>query len=451
MNSVNPLIVKKEPVQLAATNRNVTTPDTAFQNMLSSEIDSRVMPADTRSDNATLPKTGMPKLGKVSSPSQEDKDDHDAASLSKPEDTPDTALIDTSSIVATLLSLVAAQTGQTESKQDATHAKAEGVSGKALDDLPPPHLLGQSVTPATLAGGGESSLISEGTPTFEASLLAFGQYILKDAVSTAQPALQRSSPEIPVVPTSTLNNDHGESAVLKHAKPSATMSADPGMSPDSALFQDSPMVLGRDAASVNDMATSVAFSDGYGAAHPDVGSGLAKQATPGVEPFGVAQMLPASHSYRVGSQMDVSDSLPPRVGSPDWSHALGQKVVWMVEGTHQTATLTLNPPDLGPMRIVLNVNDNQVGATFISAQPEVRAAIEAAMPRLHEMMESLGLQMSGSNIGSGASHPDRGGGGQGYRQEGRDGRGANQLEPVVGTLASGATISVGQGIIDAHV
>lgn len=95
------------------------------------------------------------------------------------------------------------------------------------------------------------------------------------------------------------------------------------------------------------------------------------------------------------------DRLTPHVGSPAWDQALGQKVVWMVAGEQQSASLTLNPPDLGPLQIVLNVSNSQANATFIAAQPEVRQALEAAMPKLRDMLSDAGIQLGQANVSTG--------------------------------------------------
>ncbi|WP_223246875.1 flagellar hook-length control protein FliK [Sulfuriferula thiophila] len=94
----------------------------------------------------------------------------------------------------------------------------------------------------------------------------------------------------------------------------------------------------------------------------------------------------------------LTDKLTPRVGTPAWDQALGQKIVWMVGGATQTASISLNPPDLGPLQVVLNVTNDQASATFIAAQPEVRQAIEAAMPKLREMMSDAGIQLGQANV-----------------------------------------------------
>lgn len=100
----------------------------------------------------------------------------------------------------------------------------------------------------------------------------------------------------------------------------------------------------------------------------------------------------------------LQDKLTPAVGTPAWDQALGQKVVWMVAGEHQSASLTLNPPDLGPLQVVLNVSHSTATATFSAAQPEVRQALEAALPKLREMLGDAGIQLGQASVNSGAAN-----------------------------------------------
>ncbi|MFO7541424.1 MAG: flagellar hook-length control protein FliK [Thiobacillus sp.] len=94
----------------------------------------------------------------------------------------------------------------------------------------------------------------------------------------------------------------------------------------------------------------------------------------------------------------ASSRLAPSVGTTAWSQALGEKVVWMAAGAQKTASLTLNPPNMGPLQIVLNLSNDQATASFFSAQPEVRQALEAAFPRLREMMNEAGIQLGQATV-----------------------------------------------------
>lgn len=89
-----------------------------------------------------------------------------------------------------------------------------------------------------------------------------------------------------------------------------------------------------------------------------------------------------------------------RLGTDRWNAEVGQKVVWMVGAEQQSATLTLNPPDLGPVQVVIQVHNDQADTTFISQNPEVRQALQDGLSVLRDMMASNGVQLGEANIHS---------------------------------------------------
>lgn len=123
------------------------------------------------------------------------------------------------------------------------------------------------------------------------------------------------------------------------------------------------------------------------------------------------------------------DRLSARVGTPAWDTQVGQKVIWMVGGEDQSATLELNPPDLGPVQVVLNVSNDMASVTFSSQQLEVRQALENALPRLREMMSESGIALGNAQVNAGTegrqgqegNGSGRPGGGRGGHDDGGDG------------------------------
>ena len=93
-----------------------------------------------------------------------------------------------------------------------------------------------------------------------------------------------------------------------------------------------------------------------------------------------------------------------RVGDRGWDQGLGDKLVWMAGHKQQTAELHLNPPELGPLKITLTLNDDQASAQFVSAHAAVREAIETAMPRLREMLADSGISLGNANVSADASY-----------------------------------------------
>jgi flagellar hook-length control protein FliK len=97
-------------------------------------------------------------------------------------------------------------------------------------------------------------------------------------------------------------------------------------------------------------------------------------------------------------QSASSNFIQPSPGKAGWDQAISQKVVWMVGAAEQTATLTLNPPDLGPLQVVINVNNEKADTTFISENPEVRRALENGIPALRGLLDQAGVQLGQANV-----------------------------------------------------
>ena len=91
-------------------------------------------------------------------------------------------------------------------------------------------------------------------------------------------------------------------------------------------------------------------------------------------------------------------NVPTPVRDQNWSSDFGQKIVWLAASDKQSAQITLNPPQMGPIEIALNVDKGNATASFTSANAEVREAIETAMPRLREMFASAGIELGQTNV-----------------------------------------------------
>ncbi|WP_175115255.1 flagellar hook-length control protein FliK, partial [Paraburkholderia solisilvae] len=122
----------------------------------------------------------------------------------------------------------------------------------------------------------------------------------------------------------------------------------------------------------------------------------------------------AAQSAKSGSADSAADALAPEVGTTDWDEALSQKVVFMSNVRQQSAELTLNPAGLGPLQVVLQVADNHAHALFMSQHPQVREAVEAALPKLREAMEQNGISLGSTSVSDGFAR-------QGGQQQAQDG------------------------------
>ena len=65
----------------------------------------------------------------------------------------------------------------------------------------------------------------------------------------------------------------------------------------------------------------------------------------------------------------------------------------MVNKQVNSASLTLNPPELGPVKIHLSVERDQAFVNFSSEHQVVRQAIEVAIPKLQEMLAQSDIEL----------------------------------------------------------
>ena len=108
------------------------------------------------------------------------------------------------------------------------------------------------------------------------------------------------------------------------------------------------------------------------------------------------QLLTQPQSYS-----PLGNAINTYFGSTGWNQEVSQKVIWMVGGTDQSATLTLNPPDLGPLQVVISVNNDKADTQFISDNPDVRLALEQGVETLREMMRESGIELGKANVSAG--------------------------------------------------
>ena len=105
-----------------------------------------------------------------------------------------------------------------------------------------------------------------------------------------------------------------------------------------------------------------------------------------------------AHSNATQQSHSSSLSVPTPISDKNWSTDFGQKIVWLANNDKQAAQLTLNPPQMGPIDISLNIDKGNATASFVSTNADVREALETAMPRLREMFANAGISLGQTNV-----------------------------------------------------
>lgn len=86
------------------------------------------------------------------------------------------------------------------------------------------------------------------------------------------------------------------------------------------------------------------------------------------------------------------------VNDPAWNQELGEKLVWMHKQAVPSAELRLNPEHLGPVLIKIDVHNDQASIAFTAQNQGVKDAIEAAIPKLREMLNGQQLNLADVNV-----------------------------------------------------
>ncbi|MBI3525155.1 MAG: flagellar hook-length control protein FliK [Betaproteobacteria bacterium] len=173
--------------------------------------------------------------------------------------------------------------------------------------------------------------------------------------------------------------------------------------------------------------------------------GLSAGGEAGFENLLAAQQAIQNRGVEAHPANHATTALPIQtpVGANGWDGEVGDKLVWMVGRQQQRAELVLNPPQLGRVEVSLSMHGDQTSAMFVSTNPAVRDALEAALPRLREMLADAGINLGQAQVGADTGSNNAANQSAGNRENrdnsGRDSSGNNfaqagePLRPVVAT------------------
>ncbi len=159
---------------------------------------------------------------------------------------------------------------------------------------------------------------------------------------------------------------------------------------------------------------------------------LVNQATPAMTKTDSVVTLP---------QVDVP------LNKAGWGQAVGERLMMMVNDKVQSAQIMLNPPELGPIEVRVNLSKEQASVHFMSNHVTVRDAIEEAFPRLKEMFSQNGLNLSEANVSQQSPQ-------QGHYQQHASQTDSNQdmtSDYVVDDTSEQPTRTVELGLVDQYV
>ncbi|SMF36518.1 flagellar hook-length control protein FliK [Alteromonadaceae bacterium Bs31] len=102
----------------------------------------------------------------------------------------------------------------------------------------------------------------------------------------------------------------------------------------------------------------------------------------------------SSEASAARMQMPVNISF----GKPEWNTMVAERAAMMAAQNITTADLQLDPPELGPLQVRVQVHNDQVSVHFTSAHANVRDALDQSAMRLRELCEQQGMNLLDVNV-----------------------------------------------------
>ncbi len=290
---------------------------------------------------------------------------------------------------------------------------------------------------------------AEGSATNTLNALRFVASPTADTVKTDQPALaaligkpaaEHTKPEKAPLETVNLHQSataDGKARQQASGKIAAMMAAAGGT-------DGRPSVPGNSKVTVSEFSTAMVDA----AAHAQ--SRFTSNATP--DPVAPPLAVTSEHALAQGALASSGSTIIQNgnlaaipgtatpLSSPQWASDFGRQFVNIAQNSSngiQIAELRLDPPELGPLRITINLSDNVAHASFVSPHAMVRQTVENALPQLQQLLAQAGISLGDTSV------DDQSQAGQSSDGDTHKQTGSNRTGGSNGLLAEGATEASG--------
>jgi flagellar hook-length control protein FliK len=95
------------------------------------------------------------------------------------------------------------------------------------------------------------------------------------------------------------------------------------------------------------------------------------------------------------------------VGHAEWGDKVAGKLTWLTARNMSVAEIHLTPPDMGPMEVKVQVQQEQANITVHSANPVVREQLELHSQRLRDMLSEQGISLENFDVSDSGSNQAR--------------------------------------------
>ncbi|MDX1589309.1 MAG: flagellar hook-length control protein FliK [Oleiphilaceae bacterium] len=253
-------------------------------------------------------------------------------------------------------------------------------------------VLQEAVLPEDLLQGLNALVeqLQEQAPELATALMGTGltENVLARLSSGAEPALATQLANLASIGPGKNGNGSGKVELAQLMQ--ATMAAEgEGAGPEEPLLR---RVLG--ASSAADTGESLSQSKGNGES---------------------LQLVQGANGLRLGDPREPAGSLKHYTTSvetsldnqEEWNQKMAGKLSWLTTQGLQSAEILLNPPDMGPVEVRIQVQNDQASVTIQAQNATVRDLLEQNSGRLREMLDEQGLDLSQFDVSDQGSGDQR--------------------------------------------
>ncbi|UZD64525.1 flagellar hook-length control protein FliK [Marinobacter sp. AN1] len=147
-----------------------------------------------------------------------------------------------------------------------------------------------------------------------------------------------------------------------------------------------------------------------------------------------------------------STSVDAPVGENEWGEKVMGKLAWLTASQMSVAEIHITPPELGPLDVRVQVQNDQATVTVHASTPAVREQLELHGHRLRDMLSEQGLSLEGFDVSDSPGRETAGqqGDGDGQGERGPGQRVSSAEEGDTGTVTSGALDLSWRGEVDLY-
>ncbi len=235
-------------------------------------------------------------------------------------------------------------------------------------------------------------------------------------------------------PNATLRGGAGAALALAHARGPEALASAPGMVAKTAPVEPGAIAdvpaghaarAGNDVQAANESLPQPALP----APLPELHKGTDAVST-----------VPLAHAAPVQAQAEVAPAplrVTPQVHAPEFPREFATQVHIAVQRGVEQASIQVNPPELGPVQVRLEIGNGEARVHFAAENAATRDAITDALPKLRELLGSQGLSLAGSSVGAempGREH-------EATQRQGHAARGVDRASVAAAAEAAHATHS----------